>query len=85
LQSGIAIEVENNASSPFKIPYRYCIGSGCLGEVAMNKKMTGAFRHGHKADIRIQDQNKKDIILPLSLHGYSSALSKLLASNKHSP
>jgi len=82
LQAGVAIEVEKNASSPFKIPYRYCIGSGCLAEVTMNKKMTDAFRHGHKADIRIQDQNKKKIVLPFSLHGYSSAFSKLLTSRK---
>jgi len=82
LQAGVAIEVEKNASSPFKMPYRYCIGSGCLAEVTMNKGMTDAFRHGHKAGIRIQDQNKKDVVLPFSLRGYSSAYSKLITSRK---
>lgn len=84
LRAGVAIEVKKNADSPFKMPYRYCIGSGCLAEMKMNQKIANAFRHGHKADIRIQGQNKKEIVLPLSLKGYSKAFSKLdTNNNKH--
>ncbi len=83
LRAGATIEVKKNAGSPFKMPYRYCIAAGCLAKMGMNQKILDAFRHGHKADLRIQSLNKKEVVLPLSLKGYSKAFNKLGIINKH--
>ncbi len=82
LPFGVRIEVDKGAGAPFNMRYRYCVGSGCLAETNMNQKMLDAFRHGHKASIHVQDQNKKDLALPISLKGYTKAFSKLEANRK---
>jgi len=83
LPSGVTIAVDKGADSTFKLAYRYCAAAGCVAETTVGKKITTLFRGGHKAELRIRNQDRKKITLPLSLKGFSKAFSKLEANNKH--
>jgi invasion protein IalB len=75
LPAGLSIKVDDgNAQS---VPLQTCDLQGCYAETEIGPAMATALKTGKQLSIICQDPSKKQIILPLTLDGFATALEKI--------
>ena len=78
LPPGVALRVDNN--EPINFPIQICLRGGCRANIALSDDLTRQLRAGSQAQLTIADPQGQEIQLPLSLLGFSAALSDVQAS-----
>ena len=64
-------------AEPARLPFQFCEPNGCLAPWAMTEAEIGKLKAGQKLVVIVHDRNGKRFGLPVSLKGFTAALSKL--------
>ncbi len=78
LPPGVALSVDSNDALNF--PIQICLRSGCRANIALSEDLTNQLQAGNQAQLTVADPQGREIQLPLSLLGFSAALSDVQAS-----
>lgn len=73
VEDGLEMQVDNN--TPFKFKIRYCDSAGCFAYLNLNDSVLDMMRKGTKITVRFKSIKPQNIEVPLSLKGFTKALS----------
>jgi len=75
LPPGVSVRVDDG--KPVRVRVERCVASGCIAGFPLNKELLAAFKAGSKAFVTIHDSRRKPATLPVSLSGFTAALTSL--------
>jgi len=75
LPPGLGLKVDE--AEPARLPFQFCEPNGCLAPWALTEAEIGKLKAGQKLVVIVHDRNGKRFGLPVSLKGFTAALSKL--------
>ena len=78
LPPGVQLQVDDNEAVRF--PVQICLRSGCRADIELDSELVAQMRAGSEAVLTIADPQGRGVELPLSLMGFSAALSDVSAS-----
>jgi len=73
LPAGLTLTVDDKKLTK-QLAYQFCNRLGCRAAVLFDDRLLGLFRTGAKASIAIQDRHRKDIVMAISLNGFSKGV-----------
>lgn len=80
LPLGITVEVEGHET--LRIPVQRCDAGGCLAYVVMEQPFIDAFKKAAEAKVTFFDVQRRGVVIPLSLKGFTKGMGELTASRK---
>lgn len=68
---GIALQIDKN--KPIKLAIQTCEASGCYAAIPVSPTLISTLKRGRKMSIAFQNNQKKDITIPIVLSGIGAA------------
>lgn len=75
LPPGVSIRIDAGETTKFGV--ERCHANGCIGAVALDPAMVDAMKAGKKAHIGFHDTNRREILIPISLSGFTAGYKSL--------
>lgn len=75
LPAGLSVDVDGTLSQIF--PFQTCNNGGCFVGFPIPDAMLKAMFNGNKLNITFQNLNKKPVVLPMSLAGFTGAFNRI--------
>lgn len=75
LPAGLSVDVDGDLSQNF--PFQTCNNNGCFVGFPIPDAMLKAMFKGSKLNLTFQNLNKKPVVLPMSLTGFSGAYNRI--------
>jgi len=75
LPAGLSVDVDGDLSENF--PFQTCNNNGCFVGFPIPDVMLKAMFNGGKLNLTFQNLNKKPVVLPMSLSGFTGAYNKI--------
>ncbi len=75
LPAGLSIDVDGNQSQTY--PFQTCNANGCFVGFPVPDPTIQAMFNGNKLNITFQNLNKKPVVLPMSLAGFTGAYNRI--------
>jgi len=72
---GISVQID--ANDPLDLEIEYCDKLGCYAGKLLDQSILNLLKRGRQAVVRFQSRGRQQIILPISLSGFSSGLAAL--------
>lgn len=75
LEDGVKMTIDDG--KPYKFNFRYCSADGCVAVVTLNDKVVGQLKKGNQAVLQFKNLKGQNINLPITLKGFTDAISEV--------
>ncbi len=75
LPAGLSVDVDGAISQTY--PFQTCNANGCFAGFPIPDAMIKAMFNGNKLNVTFQNLNKKPVVLPMSLAGFTDAYNRI--------
>ena len=75
LPPGIAIKVDEG--EPSRLPIQLCTQEGCRGVLELTDDVVNRLKAGSEAKIAFFDARRREVVVPISLHGFTAGFNSL--------
>jgi invasion protein IalB len=75
LPAGIRLDVDGGEGTTLE--YQTCDGQGCYSATAVSAELLEALRGGSKLNLTIEDQQRRSLVIPLSLSGFTAVYQRI--------
>ena len=75
LPAGLSVDVDGAVSQTY--PFQTCNANGCFVGFPIPDAMIKAMFNGNKLNVSFQNLNKKPVVLPMSLAGFTDAYNRI--------
>lgn len=75
LPAGLSVDVDGAVSQTY--PFQTCNANGCFAGFPIPEAMIKAMFNGNKLNVTFQNLNKKPVVLPMSLAGFTDAYNRI--------
>lgn len=75
LPPGVAIKIDDG--KPIRFAIERCHAAGCVGALALDAKTLAMLKAGKQAKVSFRDPTRREIVVPVSLNGFTAAFKAL--------
>jgi len=75
LPAGIKMDVDGGSATT--LDYQTCDSEGCYAATAVSAELLEALRGGSKLNLTIEDQQRRSLVIPLSLTGFAAVYERI--------
>jgi len=75
LPAGIRLDVDGGAA--MTLEYQTCDAEGCYTAMAVSPELLEAMRQGSKLNLTIEDQQRRSLVIPISLAGFTAVYERI--------
>ena len=79
LPAGVMLEVDGRDDLK-RLPYQVCNSQGCRASLALDDRWLAIFERGLKGTVTVRTLRGKDVVIPLSLKGFTKGVKAIGAS-----